>query len=191
MKTVRIGLIRHFEVTKPMPSGWLTLLDLTRWREAYDEAEIIPRELDLGGIEWRECFSSDLPRAYITAQAAFPGAIKQLSELREPQVLQFQSGNLKLPFGAWRWILRLAWMSSHSSQRAIKEEFMARVRALADDIIANAQEDTLIVSHAGIMAFLRKELLRLGFAGPKFGLAQNGKLYVFEKTESAGRSRSL
>ncbi|MDB6152170.1 MAG: hypothetical protein JWL90_623 [Chthoniobacteraceae bacterium] len=187
MKTVRIGLIRHFEVTKPMPSGWLTLLDLTRWREAYDQAEIIPRALDLGGIEWRECFSSDLPRAVLTAQAAFPGAIKQLPELREPQVLQYQSGRLKLPFGAWRWILRLAWMSSHSSQRSTKVEFVARVRTFADEILATAQHDTLIVSHAGIMAFLRKELLRLGFTGPRFGLAQNGKLYLFEKTSGITR----
>jgi hypothetical protein len=39
----------------------------------------------------------------------------------------------------------------------------------------------LIVSHAGMMFYLRKELLRRGFYGPKFGIADNGRLYVFER----------
>lgn len=183
--------MRHFEVKQPMPSGWMTLRDLTQWREEYDKAAVIPRPINLGGIEWRRCFSSDLPRAYLTAQAAFEGPITQMCELREPQVLQSKNNRLKLPFGAWRWILRLAWMSSHSSQRAEKTALIARARSFAEELLAAAQEDTLVVSHAGIMFFLRKELLRLGFSGPRFGLAENGRLYVFKKTASTCRDARM
>ena len=35
---MRIGLIRHFPVTEPWPSGWVTSDDLQRWRKRYDAA---------------------------------------------------------------------------------------------------------------------------------------------------------
>ncbi|MES2571299.1 MAG: histidine phosphatase family protein [Verrucomicrobiota bacterium] len=181
MKTVRIGLIRHFEVTKPFPSGWVTSQELLQWLEDYDQAEVIERALELGGIEWRRCFSSDMSRAYRTAKAAFPGPITQMPELREPRFTPFQTGNLRLPFQGWRWLLRLAWMSSHASQRVMRDEFYSRVRRVTEELLAKAEEDTLVVSHAGVMIFLRRELLRLGFAGPNFRFAENGRLYVFEK----------
>jgi len=41
--------------------------------------------------------------------------------------------------------------------------------------------DTLVVSHAGVMLYLRKELLRRGFRGPSFRLAEPGRLYVLER----------
>ncbi|MEZ0275603.1 MAG: histidine phosphatase family protein, partial [Roseimicrobium sp.] len=107
--------------------------------------------------------------------------ILQMPELREPQVGAFRTGNLKLPFPVWKWMLRLAWMSSHSSQRNAKTAFMTKVRHIADEILSKAQEDTLIVSHAGVMMFLRKELVKMGYTGPGFKIAENGKLYVFER----------
>ncbi len=180
-RTLRIGLIRHFEVKKPMPSGWFTAQELRAWREEYERADVTLGTIDLGGIAWRRCFSSDLPRAYITAKTAFPGDIVQRPELREPDILPSPTGGLRLPLLGWRVMLQLAWLTSHSSQRPAKDEFLARVNTLRMEILTKAEEDTLIVSHGGMMMFLRKELLALGFTGPKFGLAQNGKLYVFEK----------
>jgi hypothetical protein len=180
-RVLRIGLIRHFEVKKPMPSGWLTSQELRTWREEYERADVTISPLDLGGIAWRRCFSSDLPRAYVTAKAAFHGDIIQRPELREPDILSSPTGRLRLPLVGWRVLLQLAWLTSHSSQRPAKDEFLARVRTLRTEILASATENTLIVSHGGMMMFLRKELLALGFTGPKFSLAQNGKLYVFEK----------
>lgn len=182
MSALRIGLIRHFEVKHPFPKGWLTWQDLVSWREVYEMAEVQPGPVDLGGITWQHCFSSDLPRAYQTAQSAFAGAITQLPELREPQLGAFRTGSMRLPFALWKQLLRLAWMTSHSSQRAAKADFMAKVRHIVTQVISPAQEDTLIVSHAGVMMFLRKELLRLGFSGPGFKIARNGQLYVFEKS---------
>jgi broad specificity phosphatase PhoE len=185
MKPVRIGLIRHFEVTQPMPAGWLSAADLTRWLTEYNRAGVIARPLDLGGIAWGKCFSSDLPRAYTTAQAAFSGPIRQMPELREPNIVPVPMGNLRLPLTVWRLMLHLAWLSSHSSQLPAKTDFLRRLDFLKTEVLAKAEENTLIVSHAGMMAFLRKELMALGFHGPSFRLAENGKLYVFEKRRSS------
>lgn len=181
MPPVRIGLIRHFEVKHPFPTGWVTWGDLVAWREIYEKTEITTSAIDLGGITWSRCISSDLPRAYATAQAAFTGDILQMPELREPQLDAFRTGNLKLPYPLWKWMLRLAWMTSHSSQRNAKTAFMAKVKQVTDTLLTQVKEDTLIVSHAGVMIFLRKELLKMGFTGPSFKIAENGKLYVFEK----------
>ena len=49
------------------------------------------------------------------------------------------------------------------------------------EMIDSHQEDLLVVSHAGMMLYLRKELLRRGFCGPKFGMAEHARLYVFER----------
>lgn len=180
MPAVRIGLIRHFEVNHPFPRGWVTWGDLVAWREQYETAEVTAHVIDLGGIPWSRCISSDLPRAYATAQAAFTGDILQLPELREPQLDVFRTGNLKLPYPLWKWILRLAWMTSHASQRNAKLAFMEKVKQITETVLTPVKEDTLIVSHAGVMIFLRRELVKLGFTGPDFKIAENGKLYVYE-----------
>jgi broad specificity phosphatase PhoE len=180
MSPIKIGLIRHFEVEKPTPSGWITSQEFDRWRAEYDGADVIPGVVELGGIRWKRCLSSDLKRACMTAEAIFQGPIHRMRELREAQTSQFRTGRLRLPMRGWTWLLRLAWTTSHPSQRAAKADLLARVRYVVDEVLSRAEENTLIVSHAGIMVFLRKELLRLGFIGPYFRLAQNGKLYVFE-----------
>jgi len=191
MSEVNIGLLRHFEVEKPMPSGWITSQELARWREEYDRADVIPGDVELGGIQWKRCLSSDLKRACLTAEAVFAGPIHPMKELREVQTSQLRTGQLRLPFGGWRSLLRLAWVISHPSQRAAKNDFMARVRYLVDEILSQAEENTLIVSHAGMMVFLRKELLRLGFVGPKFHIAQSGRLYVFESMVDRAKRRTV
>ncbi len=184
---MRIGLIRHFQVVQPLPRGWLNAEHLDQWRMKYDDSDVITGSLDLSAAPWRRCLSSDLKRALVTAQAAFTSSpIEPLPLLREAEILKFGTGRLMLPAWVWRWTLRLAWLTSHPSQRAARDGFLNRVREVAD-LLAAAEEDTLVVSHAGMMMFLRKELLKRGFQGPKFRIAENARLYVFERAE---RSRT-
>ena len=179
--TVRIGLIRHFEVKKPLPSGWMTAAQLIQWREDYEAAEVTVGTVDLGGLSWTHCWSSDASRACVTARTAFSGTITQWPELREAEVPPFATGNLRLPVWCWRVLLRLSWYFGHRSQRPARDAFLQRVRLMADKLVAQ-KEDTLVFCHAGVMHFLRKELLRRGFTGPRFTLAHHARLYVFEKT---------
>ncbi len=177
---MRIGLMRHFPVREPWPKGWLTSVHLQQWRERYDASEAIVSPIAPHPIRWQRCLSSDLKRAFVTAQAAFPGPIHQTPLLREPETPPFATGKLLLPFWTWRVLLRLAWFTGHKSQRAARDDFHRRVRAVTD-LLEQEPVDTLVVSHAGMMFFLRAELLRRGFAGSKFRLAEPARLYVFER----------
>ena len=49
------------------------------------------------------------------------------------------------------------------------------------DLIESAETDILLFTHAGMMAYLRSELVRRGFVGPRYRLAEHGRLYVFER----------
>jgi len=176
-----IGLIRHFEVARGLPErGLMTAADVKAWYQEYERSEVTAKEVDLGGIDWRHCYSSSAARAHQTAKAIFPGPIVAMDQLREPDIRQFDTGALKLPFGGWRWLLRLAWMTSHSSQRDVKETFLSNIDGIMETLRSRAPEPTLVVSHAGVMMFLRKAMLRRNFKGPKFGVPEPGRLYVFQ-----------
>lgn len=138
----------------------------------------------MNSIGWDECLSSDLDRAVATASAIFNGPIEKTALLREPELAQFQTGALRLPVWGWRWILRLSWMSGHRSQRSGRDDFRRRVLALAD-LLERKSGSILVVSHAGMMAYLSAELRRRGFAGPKLRIAQHAKLYLYERLPAA------
>jgi broad specificity phosphatase PhoE len=176
---MRIGLLRHFQVTEQFPAGWKTAADLQAWIERYDVAEATVGEFDLGGVEWQACLASDMPRTRITASAVFPGEIGHSELLREASFAPFNTGDLRLPVWVWKWMLRLSWMTGHRSQRGCRDEFRRRVAAAADRL-CEVRQDTLVVSHAGMMAYLSAELRRRGFAGPKLRIAKYAKVYVYE-----------
>jgi broad specificity phosphatase PhoE len=177
---MRIGLIRHFPVEQALPSGWKTAAELSAWRVQYDLSPTIPGPLDLGSHPWSDCLSSDLERTAVTAKAAFAGTIEFTPLLREPEIAEFQTGGLRLPIGAWRWMLRLAWMTGHRSQRTSRNEFRTRVSVIAD-MLEKRDADILVVSHAGMMAYLSAELRARGYTGPTLRIPKHARLYVYEK----------
>jgi broad specificity phosphatase PhoE len=177
---MRLGLVRHFPVTEPWPDGWVTSEDLQRWRVRYETAAPVIGPIDVSAVAWQRCFSSDLPRAQATARAAYHGPIMFTPLLRETAMPGLPTGRLRLPVWGWRGLFRLAWFTGHKSQRATRDALRSRIQAIADEL-EREPLDTLVVSHAGVMFYLRKELLRRGFTGPKFGLAEPARLYVFAR----------
>jgi hypothetical protein len=187
---MRVGLVRHFPVCQDFPSGFLTAADLEAWQASYNKAEITAGDTDLGGIEWQACLASDVPRARLTAETVFAGPIEFTPLLREANYTAFPTGNLRLPATAWKWILRLCWMTGHRSQRANCDEFKQRVRAAAKRL-SGIDRDTMVVSHAGMMFFLSIELRRLGFTGPKLRLARHATAYVYSAPATTVRATSV
>jgi broad specificity phosphatase PhoE len=180
---MHIGLIRHFPVEQRFPSGWKTAADLDLWRRQYDASPMVVGQADLGSFQWSHCISSDTERAVATAKAVFPGPVEQTMLLRELEFAQFRTGNLRLPVWIWRWILRLSWATGHQSQRACRDEFRRRVVATADLVEAKTG-DILVVSHAGMMAYLSAEFRRRGFLGPKLRMPKHATLYLYEKNSA-------
>lgn len=177
---MRVALVRHFKVSEPMPCGWMTAPELLAWKARYDVAEVCPFEVTLDSESWPCCYVSDLLRARETARRIYFGEIQPMAELREAEFGLFPTGRCRLPAWVWRIMLRLAWMTGHSSQRQFRDDFRCRVRRMAD-LISTSKTDVLVVSHAGMMFYLRKELLRRGFRGPKFSIADHARPYVFER----------
>lgn len=181
---MHIGLMRHFPVLLDFPRGWRTTSELEDWYQRYDHAPTREIDPDLGEIRWSRCWSSDLPRAKATASRVFQGRIEFTPLLREARFAQFQTGSLRLPVWFWKGLLRVAWMTGHTSQRVCRDDLLGRVRQAAD-LILQTRDDILIVSHAGTMAYLSRELRRRGFNGPRFGVAHHARSYIFRDTGSS------
>ncbi|SFG71955.1 hypothetical protein SAMN04487776_10388 [Priestia megaterium] len=137
---MKVALVRHYKVNKGLPENHrLSTDELVAWFQEYDESDITYGETDLNNIEWKRCFSSDMPRAHKTAKHIYKQAPKDMAETKR------------------------------------------KAAAVLDRAISESEDDLLIVSHGGIMKFMRKELIKRGFKGPRFDIAVNGKLYLFEK----------
>ncbi|MED2974989.1 histidine phosphatase family protein [Fictibacillus sp. B-59209] len=174
--------MRHFKVTRGYPNGFFSSEELMEWVKEYDASEIEESEIDLGGVDWKTCYASNLSRAEKTARRAFDGEIILMKELREIPLSPFFRSKVKLPLAIHLLFIRLAWLMKHPSQSPGKEEIIRLINETLNRIIENEGEDILIVCHGGVMMFMRKELLKHGFSGPKLGRRiEHGKVYVFEK----------
>jgi broad specificity phosphatase PhoE len=178
---MKIGLLRHFKVTLGYPSKLVTSRELLIWQQDYNESQIEEVDIDHQGQKWTKCFSSDLERAKITATRAFEGNIIFSEDLREMSLYPVIHTEMRLPLWLHVTLIRLAWLMGHTSQKESKKEVIARINRVLDQALLQG-EDILIVGHGGIMMFMRKELLKRGFSGPKFSRPDNAKVYIFEKT---------
>ena len=180
MTEVKIGLVRHYKVKQEYPTGTpINADELNEWFRTYDEAEIEEGYTDLQGIEWDECFTSDLPRAVKTAEIIYKGPICKMAELQEVPPPRFTM-RVKLPFFAWAILIRSSMFFNSQTREEIRQA-KSRINEVLDHAISQEKENVLIVSHAALMMFMRKELIKRGFKGPMFKHAENGKLYIFEK----------
>ncbi|SDZ63522.1 Histidine phosphatase superfamily (branch 1) [Evansella caseinilytica] len=177
---MKIGLIRHFKVKRGYPDKWVTSKELMNWAVEYDESDVIEKKIDLGNIQWKHCFSSDLARAQRTAENTFSGNIVFLEELREIRISPIFSMNRKLPLFIHMLLIRAAWFFNHKSQPDGKKQVTERLNQALDKMMG-LQEDVLIISHGGIMMFLSRELKKRGFTGPALNRPQNARLYLYEK----------
>jgi broad specificity phosphatase PhoE len=176
---MKIGLVRHFKVNKAYPKGRVTAEEVEQWFAAYDAADIEEGSTELEGVDWHICYASDLPRAVRTAELIFPGPMKQTPEFREIAAPVFHI-RWKLPIMLWGLLIRFAWWCDPGARQNIKLAKLRIQQALNSLIERHPEENVLIVSHAALMKYIRKDLTQRGFTGPGFGIAENGKLYIFE-----------
>ncbi|WP_017812037.1 MULTISPECIES: histidine phosphatase family protein [Paenibacillus] len=186
MKT--IGLVRHFKVNKEFPiRQMVTVRELVTWLEEYDVADIEEGQTDLQGLNWEKCFASDLPRALKTAQYIYPGEIIIMPELREITPPTFQT-ELRFPFIGWAVFARIAPLLSRRYKRMVAET-EARIDRALDVILSSDAEHVLVVSHWALMLYMRKQLIKRGFAGPRMRMVENGKLHIFRDAEAQAALR--
>lgn len=176
---MKVGLVRHFKVTHGYPKKYITAEELEKWEKDYNNSDVEKNEIDLSQVQWDKCFSSDLYRARITAESCFDGNIIYLEELREVTLSPFFQKKIRLPLLVHVIFIKFAWLVNHKSQQEKKSDVLKRVnRAL--DIALQSGGNVLIISHGGIMMYMRKELQKRGFRGDKFRRPKNGVLYTFD-----------
>jgi broad specificity phosphatase PhoE len=179
---MKIGLVRHFKVLQDYPYviKMVSQSQILEWFNEYDRADVEASSTEMGGMKWDICFTSDLHRARKTAAMIYKGRIIEKEDLREFKMYPIFKKNVRLPFLFWPVLIRVAWYFNLKSQIGHKLESLKKVKEFVDEIVSADWENILIVSHAALMMYLRKELIRRGFRGPKFRKAENGRLYVYE-----------
>ncbi len=177
---MKVGLVRHFKVTRGYPqTKTVTRNEMLQWMEEYEASDVEPIPVDLSGTHWTKCITSDIPRAIRTAQTIYPGETIITQDLREVPFQPPFKRNIALSGRLWYTLITIGVFLSHPSQPEGRKDIVKRVRKVMCEVIATG-EDTLIVSHGAIMKYLRRELLRRGFRGPKTEIEINGKLYEYE-----------
>lgn len=175
---MRVGLVRHFKVKIDLPEkSFITRDELSLWFNEYDNADVEYGEVELSNIEWKNCCTSDLPRAIKTAEKIYHGNIITMQGLRELNPLVLFKKNLRLPMMLWMIFPRIKQLMPNNHVA----DFKKKISTSLDEILLKYDEDTLIVSHGFTMIFLKKELRKRGFKGVNFRHPRNGKLYIYEK----------
>lgn len=175
---MRIGLLRHFKVDCPHKK-MMTSEEFRAWSEKYEHSGVLKKHVEMYGIKWDICYSSDIPRAVATAQEVYSGNIHLDKLLREVDNAPFiHTERLKLPFEVWHVCGRLAWYFKSKSQPESIVGTRRRIREFLRTIDWS-QENILIVCHGFMIFNLYTELFRLGFRGMKPRKVKNGVLYQY------------
>lgn len=176
---MKIGLVRHFKVDCPH-KGLYSGEQFDKWSYDYDYSEVFKKKVDLKGIDWEICYSSDLKRAIETAQYAYDGDIIMSPLLREVPANKFTNKNIKLPVDLWLLMARQSWKKSSDFQKETYQDTINRIDDIFTEII-KGNRNTLVFCHGFLILQIRKYLLSKGFKGDRILKAQNGKMYLFEK----------
>lgn len=176
---MKIGLVRHFKVDCPH-KGLYSGDQFDKWSYDYDYSEVFKKDVDLKGIKWDKCYSSDLKRALETAQYAYKGDITISPLLREVPANKFTDKNIMMPVDLWLLMARKSWRKSSKFQKETYYDTMKRIDEIFTEIVEN-NLDTLVVCHGFLILQIRKYLISKGFKGDRIIKAQNGKMYLFYK----------
>lgn len=178
---MKISLMRHYRVNISFRS-LLTKEQFINLVNKYDVSDIIIEDNIHKDINWDICYTSDLPRAYITAKNIYKKRIIKTPLLREVPILPTFKTDKKLHIIIWTIFGRLAWLIGHKSQIESYKQTKIRVNNFISKYIIEENTNYLIVSHGFIMLVLKKQLKKSGFKGSDFLRPIHGKLYELEKT---------
>jgi broad specificity phosphatase PhoE len=170
---MEIVLGRH---GKPKVDQWALIAPrhLAHWIRAYNAADIliddIPPQTLKRAVRSGIIASSPLHRCVRSAQLLGPSQSLVIEELfREAGIPYANWGFPRLPLSVWAVIFRVAWFCGYSSNSEPLSRAKIRARHAAERLIELAQqhESVFVVGHGIMTMLIAKELLRMGWSGPK------------------------
>lgn len=166
-----IILMRHGKPSLPR-MGWITPAEMGRWIEHYNRAEVAAQGVPIVSLELAcsaACVvTSTAPRALSSAQA--------LGHL--PSVTDAVFCEAELPFALWQFprlppiiwaaFFRLLWFFGYSRGSDSIRATQARAKEAANKLIVLAESGSVLLVGHGIMnRFIAKELIAMGWSGPR------------------------
>jgi broad specificity phosphatase PhoE len=146
----------------------------------YDNAEIVPGNTFIDGVDWQICFCSSLKRAVDTARHIYRREIIITDLLREVSLSPFTDREIKLPWFVWHVGARIAWARNSKSQEETRADTYERIKKIYSQIIDSGNDNILIISHGFFMKCFAKFLIENQFKGFIDKIPRNGRLYIFE-----------
>jgi len=178
--TKKIGLCRHFPI--PDISSWqiMTTKSFNDWIHFNEKITPVEDHSFSPLIGWDICFSSDLPRAKITAASLVSEIPIHTSSLfREVPYCSYKIPFI-LPKGTWLLVNRLQWiMGGKTPER--KKETLLRGKKAVETLLKRSEHNILVITHGFFMHALVKELKLHGYEGSIPTYPEYGKVNMFEK----------
>jgi broad specificity phosphatase PhoE len=184
---MEIILARHGR-PKLEQRGWITPRQLGDWIRAYDKGGVLVEEVppstraQAALCGWT--VSSPLPRCVESARALAPQRNIEFEELiREAGFPYALWGFPRLPLSVWTLVFRVAWSFGYSANS--ESLAMARIRAgnAAASLIELAREHqcVFVMGHGIMTALIAKELVLLGWVGPRRPAHRYWEFSVYKK----------
>jgi len=162
----------------------MTSKEFWEWTQKYEASQVIKNKVEMYGINWDICYSSDLPRAIVTAKEVYSGKVFKSKLLREVVNAPFiHTQRIKLPFELWHVCGRIAWYFRLKSQPESRKDTKRRINEFLDNIDWT-KENILLVFHGFLIYNFQKELRKRGFRGEKVKIVRNGVLYLYTREDS-------
>ncbi|AOW13826.1 histidine phosphatase family protein [Hydrogenophaga crassostreae] len=164
-----ISFMRH---GKPalVECGWVTPAQMARWIERYDLSEVGPQ--DIPTSSYLRTQSADVVATSTAARAMSSARLLG----RTPDVLDPVFGEAELPFALinfprlppsiWAAVFRIAWFFGYARSAESIRNTKARAKAAAIQLVALAEEGSVLLIGHGIMnRLIAKELSAMGWRG--------------------------
>ena len=177
---MKIGVLRHEKVIH-RESWFLTGKKFDEGRSFYNTLPIEIAKLRIRVSDFPVCYVSTMGRAIQTATAVYPGAFHVTNALVEVMNATWLFRHLPVPTLLRKILGRIAWYFNVKKMPETRRQSRQRARSFLDGLLAETNENTLLITHGFFMRCLVSELKRLGFKGPTPLFPKNTKLYVFEK----------
>lgn len=170
---MQITLARHGKPDLHLDS-WVAPMEMEDWLRHYDQAGVAPGTVPATTLAQAQAAhlvaSSTLPRSVQSAQRLAPGREVLCDELFCEAELPCPHWHCpRLPPLAWSAMFRLAWfygVSSHAEPLP-QTRWRAHQAALRLIQLARENDSVLLVGHGLMTLLIARELLVLGWSGPK------------------------
>jgi len=179
---MKIAIIRHVKVIF-RDSVLSTGKAFDEGRSLYDTLPIEAHSLKIDTSEFPRCYVSSKPRAIETARIIYPGAFRITDKLVEVKNASFFLRRFKIPTILRKILGRAAWFFNYHKMPETRKRSMARAKSLIREMLAESNQNTLLITHGFFMYCLKYELLKNGFKGKLSFPPKNAVLYLFEKID--------